>query len=56
MIVADWFLVKSLMYAFGDVPNPYPETVNVLEDILQEYIINIVGTTFFPSWTQLYIC
>lgn len=34
-------LVKSLLYAYGDVPNPYPETIGVLEDILQEYITAI---------------
>ncbi|CAN6664228.1 transcription initiation factor TFIID subunit 13 [Trichomonascus vanleenenianus] len=32
--------LKSLMYAFGDVPNPFPESIVCLEDILQEYIIN----------------
>lgn len=31
------------MYAFGDVANPEPETVAVLEDILQEYVINTVS-------------
>lgn len=36
-------IVKSLMYAFGDVANPDPETVAVLEDILQEYVINMVS-------------
>lgn len=30
--------LKSLLYAYGDVSNPHPETVAVLEDILQEYI------------------
>lgn len=33
--------LRSLMYAFGDVQNPYNESVAVFEDILQEYIINI---------------
>lgn len=33
--------LKSLMYAFGDVPNPHPESVAVLEDILQDYIVSI---------------
>ncbi|CCH41955.1 hypothetical protein BN7_1494 [Wickerhamomyces ciferrii] len=32
--------VKSLLYAFGDVENPLPETVNALEDILITYIID----------------
>lgn len=33
--------LKALLFAFGDVDNPYIETVGVLEDILQEYIFNI---------------
>jgi len=34
--------VKSLMYAFGDDHNPTPESVAVLEDILIEYITDMV--------------
>jgi len=34
--------VKSLLYAFGDVENPLPDTVNALEDILITYIIDTV--------------
>jgi hypothetical protein len=30
--------VKLLMYAFGDDPNPAPDSVAVLEDIVTEYI------------------
>lgn len=30
------------MYAFGDVPDPDPESVAALDDILQGYIIDIV--------------
>lgn len=33
--------IKALLYAFGDVPNPYPETVAVMEDILEEYITRV---------------
>lgn len=35
--------IKALMYAFGDVPNPYPETVAVMEDILEDYIARVCG-------------
>ena len=30
------------MYAFGDDPNPSPESVTVLEDIVTEYINEMV--------------
>ncbi|KAK9894399.1 TFIID-18kDa-domain-containing protein [Cystobasidium minutum MCA 4210] len=30
--------LPSLMYAFGDDPNPLPESVNVLEEILVDYV------------------
>lgn len=30
--------LRSLLYAYGDVIDPYPETVATLEDILHEYI------------------
>lgn len=33
--------LRSLLYAYGDVADPYPESVAVLEDILQEYIVNM---------------
>jgi len=38
--------VKLLMYAFGDDPNPAPESVAVLEDIVTEYINEMVSTHF----------
>jgi hypothetical protein len=34
--------VKLLMYAFGDDPNPAPGSVAVLEDIVTEYINEMV--------------
>lgn len=33
--------LKALLYAFGDVDNPYVETVGILEDILEEYMFQI---------------
>ena len=36
--------VKLLMYAFGDDPNPSPESVAVLEDIVTEYITEMVSS------------
>ncbi len=35
--------VRSLLYAFGDVANPLPETVSTLEDILISYVIDTVS-------------
>lgn len=36
------------MYATGDDPNPAPDTVNVMEEILLEYITDLVGRRRFP--------
>lgn len=35
-------IVRALMYAFGDVSNPDRESVAVLEDILTDYIVDMV--------------
>ncbi|VDL96553.1 unnamed protein product [Schistocephalus solidus] len=35
------FLVRSMLYAFGDVESPLPETVAVLEEIAVQYIIDM---------------
>lgn len=39
------------MYAFGDVPNPHPESVAVLEDILQDYIVSVCHEAFRMAMT-----
>lgn len=36
------FVVKSIMYGFGDDRNPANDTVNVMEEILVEYIMDVV--------------
>jgi transcription initiation factor TFIID subunit 13 len=33
--------VKSLLYAFGDVEEPLPDTVNAVEDILMNYVLDL---------------
>jgi transcription initiation factor TFIID subunit 13 len=38
-------LVKNLMYGFGDDRNPGNDTVNVMEEILIEFIIDVVCFT-----------
>ena len=40
-------LVRNLMFGFGDDRNPSNDTVNVMEEILVEYIADIVG---FPQY------
>lgn len=32
--------LKSMMYAFGDVEEPLPESVTLLEDIVKDYLID----------------
>jgi len=44
-------IVKLLMYAFGDDPNPNPESVAVLEEIVTEYINEMVLSTTLPFLT-----
>jgi transcription initiation factor TFIID subunit 13 len=42
-----FLLVRNLMFGFGDDRNPSNDTVNVMEEILVEYIADIVG---FPQY------
>ncbi|KAF8954749.1 transcription initiation factor IID, 18kD subunit-domain-containing protein [Flammula alnicola] len=41
--------LKNLMYGFGDDRNPANDTVNVMEEILIEYITDICQTATGPS-------
>ncbi|KDQ07901.1 hypothetical protein BOTBODRAFT_74581, partial [Botryobasidium botryosum FD-172 SS1] len=41
--------LRSLMYGFGDDPNPSPDSVNVMEEILLEYIIDLSQTALRPT-------
>jgi hypothetical protein len=43
------------MYAFGDDPNPLPESVAVLEDIMTEYVNEMVLSSF-PSLSLNPVC
>ncbi|TGZ50356.1 hypothetical protein CRM22_010858 [Opisthorchis felineus] len=36
-----FFPVRSMLYAFGDVENPLPETVAVLEEVAVKHIIQM---------------
>jgi hypothetical protein len=42
VLVAFAVLVKNLMYGFGDDRNPGSDTVNVMEEILIEFIVDVV--------------
>jgi len=37
------------MYGFGDDPNPSPDSVNVMEEILLEYITDLSQTALRPT-------
>ena len=37
-----FFAVRCMMYGFGDDQNPYTESVDLLEDLVIEYITEMV--------------
>ncbi|KAG9049685.1 hypothetical protein FS837_009449 [Tulasnella sp. UAMH 9824] len=41
--------LRNMMYGFGDDPNPAPDTVNVMEEILMEYIADVCATSLKTS-------
>ncbi|EPQ58272.1 transcription initiation factor IID, partial [Gloeophyllum trabeum ATCC 11539] len=41
--------LRNLMYGFGDDRNPANDTVNVMEEILIEYIIDVCQTALAPT-------
>ena len=46
--------VRNLMYGFGDDRNPANDTVNVMEEILIEYLTDVVrGSLFIPTLYEL---
>lgn len=40
-------LVKCMMYGFGDDENPYAESVELLEDLVIQYIQTMVIYVYF---------
>ncbi len=36
------------MFVFGEVQDPYPETVNLVEDIVRGQLIELVRICFVP--------
>jgi len=43
IVITKLFSVRSLMYGFGDDHNPANDAVNVMEEILIEYITDVVS-------------
>ncbi|KAH9952223.1 transcription initiation factor IID, 18kD subunit-domain-containing protein [Amylocystis lapponica] len=41
--------LRNLMYGFGDDRNPASDTVNVMEEILIEYIVDVCQTALAPG-------
>jgi hypothetical protein len=38
-----YLIVRPMMYAFGDHSNPAPDTVSVMEEILMDYMVDVVS-------------
>ena len=34
--------IQSMLFTFGDVRNPFPETINLLEEIIHQELVNLV--------------
>lgn len=43
------YIVKTMLYAFGDVANPVKETADLLEEIVTNFIADIVCISFIIS-------
>ena len=41
-IIMESSLVRNMMYGFGDDPQPYAESVELLEDLVVQYITDMV--------------
>ena len=44
------------MFGFGDDKNPYTESVDLLEDMVVEYISEMVSTVDVPNFPTLNAC
>ena len=45
--------VRCMMFGFGDDKNPYTESVDYLEDMVVEYISEMVSTVDIPKFPTL---
>jgi transcription initiation factor TFIID subunit 13 len=43
--------VRPMLYGFGDVANPLPETVDLVEELVTDYVADLVSAVlgFAPS-------
>lgn len=46
--------VSGQMFVFGEVQDPLPETVRMVEDVVRGQIIEIVRPIFAPNQNSLY--
>ncbi len=46
LIIKYFNLVRNMMYGFGDDPQPYAESVELLEDLVVQYITDMVKIIF----------
>lgn len=49
-------IVRNLMFGFGDDRNPANDTVNVMEEILVEYIVDVVSSSLLISIRLNHVC
>lgn len=43
-------LVREMMFGFGDSIEPYPETVKLMDDLVKDFITNLVSTLSFEPF------
>lgn len=42
--------ISQMMFVFGEVQDPNPETVNLVEDIVRSQLIELVSTVLSSGW------
>ena len=45
-----------MMYGFGDDPQPYAESVELLEDLVVQYITDMVETNLLKFFNHFIFC
>lgn len=43
-------VVREMMFGFGDSIEPYPETVKLMDDLVKDFITNLVLVLSFESY------
>lgn len=44
--------LKSLMFGFGDVSNPMPESIDLLDELLELFVADLCSTAFKKAQTR----